>query len=74
MYENSHSWRKRLRLQLLVELARKELASGRNLDDLFLVLEQEMQVRWRLAATTRRQYLIIISKVLSNQFVLTPNV
>ena len=74
MYENSHSWRKRLRLQLLVELARKELASGRNLDDLFLVLEHEMQVRWRLAATTRRQYLIIINKVLSNQFVLTPNV
>ena len=74
MYENSHSWRKRLRLQRLVALARKEIASGRKLDDISLVLEQEMQVRWRLAATTRRQYLIIISKVLSNQFVLTPNV
>ncbi|MCA9812282.1 MAG: hypothetical protein KC483_05405 [Nitrosarchaeum sp.] len=74
MYENSHSWRKRLRLQRLVALARKEIASGRKLDDISLVLEQEMQVRWRLAATTRRQYLIIISKVLSNKFVLTPNV
>ena len=70
MYENSHSWRKRLRLQELVKIARDELQSGKGFDEISLNLENQMQTKWKLTASTRRQYLLIIEKVLANQFVI----
>ena len=70
MYENSHTWRRKLRIQTLVVIARKEMQQGKNFDEFSLRLEQEMKVRWRLVESTRRHYLVTVKKVLDNQFVL----
>ena len=70
MYENSHSWRRKLRLQALVDIARKEIESGKEFDDFSNMLEQEMQIRWRLVPSTRKQYLDTLKKILTNQFAL----
>ena len=70
MYENSHSWRRRLRLQELVKIARDELQLGKEFDEISLKLENQMQTKWKLTASTRRQYLLVIEKVLDNQFVI----
>ena len=70
MYENSHSWRRRLRIQTLVTIATNEMESGKDFDDFSLKLEQEMQVRWKLVASTRKQYLHTVKKVLANRSVL----
>ena len=71
MYENSHSWRKRIRLQELVTIAEHELESGKIFEDITEKLEEEMKRRWKLVAGTRKQYLDTIKKVLDNQYVLT---
>ena len=71
MYENSHSWRKRIRLQELVIIAEQELESGKIFEDITEKLEEEMKRRWKLVAGTRKQYLDTIRKVLDNQYVLT---
>jgi len=70
MYEYSQSWRRRLRLQSLVDIARMELKSGKEFDEFSQKLDQEMQIRWRLVPSTRKQYLDTVRKVISNQFVL----
>ena len=71
MYEHPLSWKRRLRLQILVDIAQEELSSGKKFEDFFQKLDHEMQVRWRLVPSTRRQYLDSIKKVLENQLVLT---
>ncbi|MDH3735580.1 MAG: hypothetical protein OEQ94_00990 [Nitrosopumilus sp.] len=70
MYEYSQSWRRRLRLQFLVDIARIELKSGKKFDEFSQKLDKEMQIRWRLVPSTRKQYLNTVRKVISNQFVL----
>jgi hypothetical protein len=70
MYEYSQSWRRRLRLQSLVDIARMELKSGKKFDEFSQKLDQEMQIRWKLVPSTRKQYLDTVRKVISNQFVL----
>jgi len=70
MYEYSQSWRRRLRLQFLVDIARIELKSGKEFDEFSQKLDQEMQIRWKLVPSTRKQYLNTVRKVISNQFVL----
>ncbi|MGB0856090.1 MAG: hypothetical protein ACPGQP_03615 [Nitrosopumilus sp.] len=59
-----------MRLQTLVEIARKEQKSGSEFDKISLKLDNEMQIRWRLVPSTRKQYLETIKKILENQFVL----
>ena len=70
MYENSHYWRKKLRLQSLVDIARTEIESGKNFEDFSHMLEQEMKTRWRLVRNTRKQYLGTLRKILDNHIVL----
>ena len=70
MHEYSQSWRKRLRLQALVKIARKEISSGLEYDEISIKLDKEMQIRWRLVPSTRKSYLETIKKVLDNQLVL----
>ena len=74
MSEYSQSWRKRLRLQLLVDIARKELKAGNNFDDVFSKLDLEMQSRWHMVPSTRKNYLGMIRKILENKFVLAPQI
>ena len=70
MYENSHSWRKRIRLQELVTITEQELESGKSFEEITEMLEEEMKSRWNLVVGTRKQYLDTIRKVLDNQYVL----
>ena len=70
MHEYSQSWRKRLRLQALVEIARDEISSGLEYDEISIKLDKEMQTRWGLVPSTRKRYLETIKKVLDNQLVL----
>ena len=70
MYENSKSWRRKLRIKFLVDIARKELDSGKGFEQITDKLEQEMLNKWRLVPGTRKQYLDTVKRVLDNQLVL----
>ena len=64
------TWRRKLRLKDLVDLAQNELESGKELEEINEKLDEEMRRRWNLVLTTRRQYLKDINKILTNQYVL----
>jgi hypothetical protein len=70
MSEYSQSWKRRLRLQILVDLAKKELESEKEFNEISQKLDQEMWIRWKLVISTRKQYLEIIKKILENKFIL----
>ena len=74
MSEYSQSWRRRLRLQLLVDIAKKDLNSGNDFNDVFLKLDKEMQDKWKMVPSTRKNYLEMIRRVLDNKFVVTPQI
>ncbi len=70
MADNILTWRKKLRLVVLVDIAKQELESGKEITKVYEILEEEMQKRWRFVGTTKRQYLIDVKKILTNQYVL----
>jgi hypothetical protein len=70
MAEHVQSWRKMLRLQELVDIARQELELGKEITLVYEILDQQMQERWNLVSSTRKQYLENINKILTNQYVL----
>ncbi len=70
MAEHVQTWRKKLRLQELVRIAKKELESGKEISLVYEILEEEMQSRWRFVDSTKKQYLDAIKKILTNQYVL----
>jgi hypothetical protein len=70
MTEYAQTWRKKLRLQTLVDIAKRELGSGKEMDQVYEMLDEEMKLRWRLVVTTRKQYLGELKKILTNQYVL----
>jgi len=71
MVDCAHTWRKKLRLQELMIIARKELESGEEIDLVYEILDDEMVKRWRFVESTKKQYLDDIKKILANQYVLT---
>ena len=71
MADCAHTWRKKLRLQELMVIAKREIDSGEEIDLVYEILEDEMQTRWRFVSSTRRQYLDDIKRILANQYVLT---
>ncbi len=71
MVDCAHTWRKKLRLQELMIIARKEIESGEEIELIYEMLEDEMEQRWRFVQTTKRQYIEDIKKILANQYVLT---
>jgi len=71
MAEYVHTWRKKLRLQKLIIIARKELESGKDVSQVYQILEEQMSIRWRFVKTTKKQYLDDVTKILANQYVLT---
>lgn len=71
MADCAHTWRKKLRLQELMIVAKRELDAGEEVDLVYQILEDEMQTRWRFVGSTRRQYIDDIKKILANQYVLT---
>ncbi len=70
MAEHVQTWRKKLRLQELVDIARQELELGKEITLVYEILDQQMQERWNLVSSTRKQYLENINKILTNQYVL----
>ncbi len=70
MAEHVQTWRKKLRLQELVDTARQELESGKDIALVYEILDEQMQERWNLVSSTRKQYLENINKILTNQYVL----
>lgn len=70
MYDCVHTWKKKLRLKTLVEIARVELQSGNEINQVYEKLDEEMQNRWNLVLTTRKKYLENINKILANKYVL----
>jgi len=57
MAEHVQTWRKKLRLQELVDIARQELELGKEITLVYEILDQQMQERWNLVSSTRKQYL-----------------
>jgi hypothetical protein len=70
MVEHVQTWRKKLRLQELMNTARQELESGKEIALVYEILDEQMQERWNLVSSTRKQYLENINKILTNQYVL----
>ena len=71
MVDCAHTWRKKLRLQELMIVAKRELDAGEEIDLVYEILEDEMKARWRFVESTRKQYLEDIKRILVNQYVLT---
>ncbi|MFQ5476478.1 MAG: hypothetical protein ACE5DT_05545 [Nitrosopumilus sp.] len=70
MTDSAHAWRKKLRLQELVDIAKEELESGKEISQIYEMLDDIMQERWRFVNSTKRQYLDDVKKILTNQYVL----
>jgi len=69
MVEHVLAWRKKLRLQELLVITKQELESGKDLGLINEILDIQMQKRWNLVSTTRKQYLDDIKKILRNQYI-----
>ncbi len=67
MVDCAHTWRKKLRLQELMIVARRETDAGEEIDLVYEILEDEMETRWRFVSSTRGQYLEDIKKIMENQ-------
>jgi len=70
MVDHVHTWRKKLRLQVLMDITKQELESGKEITQINKILDKQMQKRWNLVSSTRKQYLEDINKILTNQYVL----
>ena len=70
MVDCAHTWRKKLRLQELMIIAKREINAGEEIDIVYEILEDEMESRWRFVSSTRRQYIDDIKRILANQYVL----
>lgn len=71
MVDCMQTWRKKLRLQELIVIARNELKSGKNISEVNQILSEQMKTRWRFVGSTQKQYLIDIGRILNNQYVLS---
>lgn len=70
MVDCVQTWRKKLRLQELVDIAKNELESGTEINKICEILDKEMSFRWKLVNSTKKLYLEEVKKILANQFTL----
>jgi len=70
MVDYVQTWRKKLRLQELVDIAKNELESGKEISKICEILDKEISFRWKLVNSTRKLNLEDVKKILANQFVL----
>ena len=70
MVDCVQTWRKKLRLQELVDIAKNELESGTEISKIYEILDKAMSFKWKLVNSTRKLYLEDVKKILANQFVL----
>ena len=70
MVDCVQTWRKKLRLQALVDIAKNKLESGTEISKICEILDKEMSFRWKLVNSTKKLYLEEVKKILANQFAL----
>ena len=73
MAEYVQSWKKRLRLKHLVDLAHQELGEKYDDKDIERIqekLDSEMKKKWKLIKSTRKEYHEIVRKILRKEYVL----
>ena len=73
MTEYAQSWRKKLRIKQLVDIAKSELGENYNDEDIKNIqekLDSEMKSRWKLIKNTRKEYFEIVQKILRKEYVL----
>ena len=70
MVDCVQTWRKKLRLQELLDIAKNELESGTEISKICEILDKEMSFRWKLVNSTKKLYLEEVKKILANQFAL----
>ena len=70
MVDCVQTWRKKLRLQELVDIVKNELESGTEISEIYEILDKAMSFRWKLVNSTKKLYLEDVKKILANQFVL----
>lgn len=73
MVEYAQSWRKKLRIKHLVDIAQEELGEKYDNEDIEKIrnmLDSEMKSRWRLIKNTRKEYFEIVQKILRKEYVL----
>ena len=66
MVDCVQTWRKKLRLQELVDIAKNELESGKEISKICEILDKEMSFRWKLVNSTKKLYLEEVKKILVN--------
>lgn len=69
MSEYVQTWRKKIRIKILVDIARHELKSGKELFRVYEQLDIEMKNRWKLVLCTRKQYMEEINRNLNQTIV-----
>ena len=69
MSEYVQTWRKKIRIKILLSIAKDELKSGKDTLQIYEKLDDEMRQRWRLVLCTRKQYLEEINKILNQSVV-----
>ncbi|MFB5607892.1 MAG: hypothetical protein ACE5RI_06460 [Candidatus Nitrosomaritimum yanchengensis] len=65
MSEYVQTWRKKIRIKILSDIAQRELRSGQETGKIYEKLDKEMKIRWNLVLCTRKQYLEEINKSLN---------
>ena len=64
MIDCVQTWRRKLRIQELADIAKKELELGTEVTQIDKILDEMIQVRWNSIPTTRKQYLEPVKRVL----------
>jgi len=64
------TWRRQLLIEELANIAKEKLDSGEELNVIYDFLDMMIISKWKFIPSTRKQYLISVTKVLKNQNVL----
>ena len=70
MADYAQTWRRELRIHELVEIAKKEIEIGTEINKIYEILDDVIYVKWRSIPTTRRAYIESVKKDLVNQYMI----
>ena len=70
MADYAQTWRRELRIHELVEIAKKELELGTEINKIYEILDDVIYAKWRSIPTTRRAYIESVKKDLVNQYMI----
>ncbi|HUU49150.1 MAG TPA: hypothetical protein VMW55_10280 [Nitrosopumilaceae archaeon] len=70
MADYAQTWRRELRIHELVEIAKKEIEIGTEINKIYEILDDVIYTKWRSIPTTRRAYIESVKKNLINQYMI----